>query len=197
MRICTRGNSTRKLISARVAWQPSHFRSLRGRCTAQVLATQLSRTSFDGDPLQISSVKFTYQPIISFLRMTEITKKHPHLNQESGEEEPRVGRRGLRLGWTASTACLRHPRRTPCLLARPSVGWIETQDLLLTVHAPVWSVSSATNAIICIFHHIIHTNFFEVTWWIGTSCHQASDNFYIRGEGSHTFRIRYRTRELP
>jgi lysosomal acid phosphatase len=39
----------------------------------------LERISFDGDPLQVLLVETTYQPIISFLHMTEIAKHYPEL----------------------------------------------------------------------------------------------------------------------
>ena len=39
----------------------------------------LERISFDGDPLKVLLIETTYQPIISFMHMTEIVKNHPEL----------------------------------------------------------------------------------------------------------------------
>ena len=41
------------------------------------ILTALERISFDADPLQVLLIETTYQPMISFFHMTEISKHYP------------------------------------------------------------------------------------------------------------------------
>jgi len=70
-------------------------------------------------------------------------------------------------------------------------------DAIKFTFAGVWSISPVANTTIDIFHHIIHINFFKVIRRVATSRRLPGNNFLTRGEGNPTFRIRYRTRELP
>ncbi len=51
------------------------------------ILSSLERIAFNGDPLQFMLVETTYQPFISLLTQTGVTKEKPEL---AGIREPRV-----------------------------------------------------------------------------------------------------------
>lgn len=53
--------------------------NIAGRTTLHSILTALERISFDHDPLQFLLIGTTYQPFISLLGMTEVTKYYPQM----------------------------------------------------------------------------------------------------------------------
>ena len=70
-------------------------------------------------------------------------------------------------------------------------------DAIKFTFTSVWSISPVANTTIDIFHYIVHISFVKVVRRVATSRRFPSNNFHTRGEGTPTFRIRHRTRELP
>ncbi|KZP07653.1 phosphoglycerate mutase-like protein [Athelia psychrophila] len=54
--------------------------NIAGRTIMSTVLKALERIAFNGDPLQFMLLESSYQPLISILKMTELTKDHPELD---------------------------------------------------------------------------------------------------------------------